>query len=674
MRQSAELTDRVLGFTASRLAVLTGLLLALFMFVAPVMAAERSTSKFNHQSTGFPLTGSHAQQECQACHVRGIFKGTPKQCEICHTQGSRLGNTAKPSKHVPTTLGCFQCHSSTVSWQGARFSHADVKPGTCAACHGVTATAKPSNHISTTASCDSCHRTTAWIPATSSAMPSGHRPVPAGNACSTCHIGGASAFTHPSVATGCASCHNGVNARGRLNNAIHNFAGTSTCESCHRNTSSFTGAIFSHTTVTLGSCANCHNGSNPPAVGKPTTGHVVTTAACDSCHRTTAWIPATSGGAMPSGHRPVLAGSACSTCHIGGASAFTHPSVATGCASCHNGVNARGRLNNAIHNFAGTSTCESCHRNTSSFTGAIFSHTTVTLGSCANCHNGSNPPAVGKPTTGHVATTAACDACHRTTAWIPAMFSHTGTGIAGNCSSCHNGTTATGKNAKPNHIQTTAQCDVCHRTTVWVPTSFNHSSVPTAGVCDTCHNGSSATGKIAKPNHVQTTAQCDGCHSITGWAPVARFNHALVIAVNNCSSCHNGSNPPADGKSPAHFLTQRQCDQCHTTNPPWTTVRYTHTSAAYVTHSSAVTCTGCHVGKSETITWKNAAYAQSCAGCHATDYEAGPHKKTEVPTTITYTVSELRNCAGSCHQYTNNTFTTILRTRTGQHRATSGGF
>jgi hypothetical protein len=546
MRQSAELTDRVLGFTASRLAVLTGLLLALFMFVAPVMAAERSTSKFNHQSTGFPLTGSHAQQECQACHVRGIFKGTPKQCEICHTQGSRLGNTAKPSKHVPTTLGCFQCHSSTVSWQGARFSHADVKPGTCAACHGVTATAKPSNHISTTASCDSCHRTTAWIPATSSAMPSGHRPVPAGNACSTCHIGGASAFTHPSVATGCASCHNGVNARGRLNNAIHNFAGTSTCESCHRNTSSFTGAIFSHTTVTLGSCANCHNGSNPPAVGKPTTGHV--------------------------------------------------------------------------------------------------------------------------------ATTAACDACHRTTAWIPAMFSHTGTGIAGNCSSCHNGTTATGKNAKPNHIQTTAQCDVCHRTTVWVPTSFNHSSVPTAGVCDTCHNGSSATGKIAKPNHVQTTAQCDGCHSITGWAPVARFNHALVIAVNNCSSCHNGSNPPADGKSPAHFLTQRQCDQCHTTNPPWTTVRYTHTSAAYVTHSSAVTCTGCHVGKSETITWKNAAYAQSCAGCHATDYEAGPHKKTEVPTTITYTVSELRNCAGSCHQYTNNTFTTILRTRTGQHRATSGGF
>jgi hypothetical protein len=37
-------------------------------------------------------------------------------------------------------------------------------------------------------------------------------------------------------------------------------------------------------------------------------------------------------------------------------------------------------------------------------------------------------------------------------------------------------------------------------------------------------------------------------------------------------------------------------------------------------------------------------------------------------------VSELKNCAGSCHTYTNSTFTTIQRTRTGQHRSTDGGF
>ena len=670
MKQSTERNGRIFGFTASRLAALAGMLLALFMMVAPVPAAEKGKSDFNHQSTGFPLTGAHAQQECQTCHVRGIFKGTPKQCEQCHTQGSRLGNTAKPADHVQTTQGCAQCHGSTTTWKGARFSHADVRPGSCATCHGVSATGKPANHISTNAACDACHRTTAWIPATSGALPSGHRPIVAGTACSTCHVGGTSNFTHPNVATGCASCHNGVYARAKTSTATHNFAGTNTCETCHRSTASFTGATFSHTFVTPGQCANCHNGSNPPAVGKPQTGHVTTTASCDSCHRTTAWIPATST-VLPNGHRPIVAGTACSTCHIGGASAFTHPSVATGCASCHNGTYARAKTSNATHNFAGTNTCETCHRSTASFTGATFSHTFVAPGQCANCHNGSNPPAVGKPQTGHVATTASCDTCHRTTAWIPATFNHSGAGIAGNCISCHNGSTATGKSAKPNHIVTSAQCDVCHRTTAWVPATFNHSSVPTAGVCDTCHNGSSATGKSAKTNHVVTSAQCDSCHRTTAWIP-ATFNHALANTTNNCISCHNGTT--ATGKSGSHFITQRQCDSCHTTTPPWTTVRHTHTSAAYVTHSSGVSCRACHVGGNEVITWKNAAYAQTCAGCHAGDFKASSHKKTTTPTTINYTVAELKNCAGSCHEYTNNTFTTIKTSRSGQHRATSGGF
>jgi hypothetical protein len=41
---------------------------------------------------------------------------------------------------------------------------------------------------------------------------------------------------------------------------------------------------------------------------------------------------------------------------------------------------------------------------------------------------------------------------------------------------------------------------------------------------------------------------------------------------------------------------------------------------------------------------------------------------------ILYTVGELRNCAGSCHIYTDNTFTTIEKTRNGKHRASDGGF
>ncbi len=409
MKLSAEWNHLVSGLSARQLAGLAGMMLALLMVAAPAPAAEKSSTNFNHLSTGFPLTGAHAQADCQTCHARGVFKGTPRQCQVCHTQGSRLASTAKPKNHVQTTQPCDQCHTNAVTWTGARFRHIGMVPGNCASCHnGSTATGMPTNHVQATASCDTCHRTTAWIPAT---------------------------FTHAGVAPG--------------------------------------------------SCATCHNGST--ATGKPTN-HVQTTASCDTCHRTTAWIPAT------------------------------------------------------------------------------FSHATVTPGSCGTCHNGST--ATGKPT---------------------------------------------------NHVQTTASCDTCHRTTAWIPATFSHATV-TPGSCGTCHNGSTATGKPG-----------------------------------------------------THFVTTRSCDACHTTTS-WTTVRYTHTSPAYSTHNSGVTCRGCHIGNNEVISWRFGAYSGSCAGCHAGDFKTGPHKKTEVPTLISYTVAELKNCTSSCHIYTDNTFTTIKELRSSKHRSTDGGF
>ena len=57
----------------------------------------------------------------------------------------------------------------------------------------------------------------------------------------------------------------------------------------------------------------------------------------------------------------------------------------------------------------------------------MFDHTGVVAGSCATCHNGTN--ATGKPTTGHIPTTQACDACHtNTTNWlpVPATYGHAG--------------------------------------------------------------------------------------------------------------------------------------------------------------------------------------------------------------------------------------------------------
>jgi len=100
---------------------------------------------------------------------------------------------------------------------------------------------------------------------------------------------------------------------------------------------------------------------------------------------------------------------------------------------------------------------------------------------------------------------------------------------------------------------------------------------------------------------------------------------------------------------------------------------YTHVSPFYKAHNSGVTCASCHTSNSEVIAWKFSAYKPDCAGCHASTFKPDAHKKVDSPR-ILYTVGELRNCSGSCHEYTDNTFTTIKRTRTAEHRSTGGDF
>jgi hypothetical protein len=246
-------------------------------------------------------------------------------------------------------------------------------------------------------------------------------------------------------------------------------------------------------------------------------------------------------------------------------------------------------------------------------------------------------------------------------AWIPAGFDHSG--VTGTCSTCHNGATATGK--PPTHVATTAQCDSCHSTTAWIPAGFDHSAV--TGTCSTCHNGATATGK--PPTHIATTAQCDNCHSTTAWIP-AGFDHSIV--TGSCSTCHNGTT--ATGKPVTHFGTTLQCDECHSTTA-WIPFKFTHSSPDYPgNHSGGVLCIDCHQSNNQTATWTFGAYKPDCAGCHAGNFKPDPHKKYEVPTTARYTVSELRDCSGACHIYTDSSLTTVKESRSGQHRTSHGGW
>ena len=70
----------------------------------PAQAQTGRSRQFDHTATGYALTGAHANERCEACHVNGIFKGTPKDCASCHTAGARLArnNTVMPQQHLPT--------------------------------------------------------------------------------------------------------------------------------------------------------------------------------------------------------------------------------------------------------------------------------------------------------------------------------------------------------------------------------------------------------------------------------------------------------------------------------------------------------------------------------------------------------------------------------------------
>ncbi len=186
--------------------------------------------------------------------------------------------------------------------------------------------------------------------------------------------------------------------------------------------------------------------------------------------------------------------------------------------SCHNGTTATGKNNGHVQT---TAACETCHKSTTSFAGAAFSHTGITAG-CASCHNGTTAP--GK-NNGHVQTTAACETCHKsTTSFDGAAFVHPAN-AAGRCQTCH-GVDAPGKPTV--HIATTTTCDDCHKkgTTSFALPTMNHAVV--SPLCSTCHKdqfpGVTSLPLTGHPT-VQTGQECSACHKSTTSFAGAAFVH-----------------------------------------------------------------------------------------------------------------------------------------------------
>src|SRR6266850_735228 len=464
-----------------------------------------TTAIFDHSTTGFALTGTHASPSptpCASCHVNNNYTLNSADCMGCHqpewnSTPSFGGNVPDHIKAgFPTTAAaCAQCHTIT-KWVDGKFDHAAF-----------------------------------GFPLTNShALAANGGKVPS---CASCHLNNNYSLTTMPNDCGNSGCH--LTDWQKTNNPTHSTSGPTfavgNCSTCH-NTISWTTAIFDHSTtgflLTNGhanvACAACHLNNNynltmgPTDCGNSgchlttwkqtnnpmhsTSGPAFQPTNCATCHTTKGWDSAsfdhsTTGWALTGSHQLAPAGRvvACTDCHVGNNYTFT--TANTDCLGCH----------------------QTAWQSTTTFGGSVPNHITAGF------------------------STSMCSTCHDTVLWSDGKFDHSTTGwplqgahVTTPCSSCHMGANPFGLTSA------TTDCYGCHQA-AWLSTQ---------------------TLSGAVPNHVAALypTTCLTCHTTwvtTGWlgATLSAANHTWFRIPHNgsvCSDCH------IDSTNYATF----SCIVCHT--------------------------------------------------------------------------------------------------------------
>ena len=373
-----------------------------------------SDGKFDHSTTGFPLTGLHTvpPRQCTDCHVNNNYTLNSAACVNCHLKDYQ--GTTNPN-HVTANFPqtCDSCHS-TSTWLNATFNHNstgfaltgahNVPPRQCSDCHvnnnyNITSTAcischqtdynnaiTPVNHVAAgfPTTCDTCHDTVLWTDgkfnhSSTGFQLTGSHTVPP-RQCSDCHVN--NNYTLNSIL--CYSCHQ-KDYTGTTNPA-HVAAGfPTTCEVCH-DTVVWTDSTFNHSntafpltgshTVPPRQCSDCHVNNNYTTL--PTTcigchqtdynnttnpGHAAQPqffpTTCQTCHNTTAWTGATFNHGQytqfPTNHGN--ANNMCSTCHTNS----TNYAVFQ-CTGCHGNNNPNNFQHDNVPGYVYNSiNCYQCH-------------------------------------------------------------------------------------------------------------------------------------------------------------------------------------------------------------------------------------------------------------------------------------------------------------------------
>jgi NMD protein affecting ribosome stability and mRNA decay len=270
-----------------------------------------ANATFNHNSTGFPLTGLHTvpPRQCIDCHANNNYTLSSAACVTCHLKDYQ--GTTSP-KHVTASFpqACDQCHN-TSSWANAIFNHSStgfplsgshaVPPRQCTDCHvnnnyslnstlcyschqkDYTGTNNPAHSAAGfPTTCELCHDTVVWTDSTfnhnNTAFPlTGSHMVPP-RLCTDCHVNS----NYTTLPLTCIGCHQtDYNNTTNPGHAAQPQFFPTTCQNCH-NTTAWTGATFNHTQYTQfpinhgnanGVCATCHINSSNYAIFQ-----------CTGCH------------------------------------------------------------------------------------------------------------------------------------------------------------------------------------------------------------------------------------------------------------------------------------------------------------------------------------------------------------------------------------------------------
>ncbi len=509
----------------------------------------KSTTRFDHSRSRFPLTGLHTSVSCQQCHApqggpanaglrftglnfsecsgchRDPHRGAVgASCAACHTtagwtaptpnskSGFDHSRTRYPLTGRHSSLACASCHKT------ADFSD-HIASGQCRDCHKDKHDGQFAKRADK-GDCGSCHTVDRGFEfSTFDVKAHAQTPYPlmgrhSAVACKGCHAT-KNGFTnyHPNSGN-CTDCHKDSHA-----GQFATRADKGECNGCHRLDRSFEFSTFD---------VKAHAETRYPLMGRHST------VACKDCHTTnnrfTDYHP--NSGTCTDCHKDAHAGqfaaryeNKCDACHV--VDGFT-PSTFT--LARHR--QSRFDLLGAHLAIA----CTDCHKKTDERSPHQYVFDQQT---CASCHR--DPHDLGSQP-------APCETCHSVNAWVPVKgFDHTrtrftllGSHRVVDCVSCHPPLGA----GQGQHVR------------------FRGAPME----CSGCHEDIHAGQFAGRPG----AGECSSCHTAAQWKPATGFDHGtsafpLDGAHQNvrCVLCHSKTTPVNGRETLVFRSAPTECKSCH---------------------------------------------------------------------------------------------------------------